>query len=285
MRSSLRIAGSARVAYSVSCHRREALEDGLWTAVMRCDDNPFVVRGLSPALQTAWLKMDVHLFESQDAMLDPDRLCKLRDVLLRSPFVSEQALIEHGVEVAKEEARLGALYEDSQRRSKRKARHDEGGVTETLKVKKFNVVEQELTQDLTAAIHQRGRRDGAGDGSVSLEPASSMIGNYSSITIGNSASSKVNYIIRKVCCPFTNLKPLIAYKVRKHAAREKFLIFSAFPLSLAYVEDALRLAQVRYLKYTSGIKPHQRQQSVVTFETSDKYRVLLMELKLGARGL
>ena len=75
------------------------------------------------------------------------------------------------------------------------------------------------------------------------------------------------------------------YKVRKHITKEKFLIFSAFPLSLAYVEDALRLVRVPCLKYTSGIKPHHRQQSVVTFETSDKFRVLLMELKLGARGL
>jgi hypothetical protein len=167
---------------------------------MSCDDNPFVVRGLSSALQAAWLKMNVHLFENRDALLDPDRLCKLRDVLLRSPLISEHGLIVHGFDMAEEEARLAALYEESQRRSKRKTRLDEGGVTESSKVKRFNVIEQELTQELTAVINRRERGDIGGHASVSFEPTPSVIGNFSYISIGKSASSKVNYIIRKVCC-------------------------------------------------------------------------------------
>ena len=51
------------------------------------------------------------------------------------------------------------------------------------------------------------------------------------------------------------------------------------------IADALKLAHVDGLLCSSQIKPAERFQRIVTFETSDTYRVLLMELKHGARGL
>jgi len=57
------------------------------------------------------------------------------------------------------------------------------------------------------------------------------------------------------------------------------------PLTLAHVADALTLIGVMFLQYTTASPVHIRQQYVTTFETSDKYRVLLMELKHGSRGL
>lgn len=57
------------------------------------------------------------------------------------------------------------------------------------------------------------------------------------------------------------------------------------PLSLAYLADALRLAQVQFLSVSTGMKAAQRQSNVVTFETREECRALLVELKLGSRGL
>ena len=51
------------------------------------------------------------------------------------------------------------------------------------------------------------------------------------------------------------------------------------------IADGLNLAHVGGLLCSSQIKPAERFQRIVTFETSDTYRVLLMELKHGARGL
>lgn len=172
---------------------------------MKNGDNPFVVRGLSAALQAAWLKLDAHVFEGHDPLLDTDRLCKLRDVLLRSPLISEQNLIDHGLDVAAEEARAAALYQEwlQSTGSKRKTRHEEG-LTESLKVKKFNVIDkstvQELNQELTAAITRRDQGVEGKGPSFSFEPTGRTIGDFSSISIGKSASSKINYIIKKVCC-------------------------------------------------------------------------------------
>lgn len=51
------------------------------------------------------------------------------------------------------------------------------------------------------------------------------------------------------------------------------------------ISDALKLIRVNGLLCSSQIKPAERFQRIVTFETSEAYRVLLMELKHGARGL
>lgn len=56
-------------------------------------------------------------------------------------------------------------------------------------------------------------------------------------------------------------------------------------MTLAHVAEGLHLIGVKYLLYTSQVKAKEREQQVLTFETSETYRVFLMELKHGSRGL
>ena len=76
-----------------------------------------------------------------------------------------------------------------------------------------------------------------------------------------------------------------SFQVMAYSKNEKFLIFSNSPLTLAMISDALNLIHISGLLCSSQIKPAERFQRIVTFETSETNRVLLMELKHGARGL
>jgi hypothetical protein len=69
-----------------------------------------------------------------------------------------------------------------------------------------------------------------------------------------------------------------------YAASEKFLIFSKSGLTLSHIGDGLEFLNIRY-KITTKIPVEMMMQDVITFETSDTFRVYLMELKHGARGL
>lgn len=69
-----------------------------------------------------------------------------------------------------------------------------------------------------------------------------------------------------------------------HAESSKLLVFSKSPLTLLYVAEGLNLMGIKY-KLTSQKRVKEVEQDVLTFESSDTYRVFLMELKHGARGL
>ena len=102
-----------------------------------------------------------------------------------------------------------------------------------------------------------------------------------------STSSKLNYILTEVynLPPSPEWNPDPSFQVLAHSKDDKFLIFSNSPLTLAMVSDALKLIHISGLLCSSQIKPAERFQRIVTFETSETHRVLLMELKHGARGL
>lgn len=76
--------------------------------------------------------------------------------------------------------------------------------------------------------------------------------------LGNTTLSKFNFIISEV---------------KLYSAREKFLIFSRSPLTLAYVNKQLELIGIKALHFTSKVELRVREQYVTMFETSDTYRL------------
>lgn len=71
-----------------------------------------------------------------------------------------------------------------------------------------------------------------------------------------------------------------------HSATEKFLIFSKEPFNLQHISEGLDMIGVKYIFFLQEKgADQQRDQWLTTFETSETFRVFLMELKYGARGL
>jgi hypothetical protein len=75
------------------------------------------------------------------------------------------------------------------------------------------------------------------------------------------------------------------YQVLTYGNEEKFLIFSSSLLSLLHLSEALQVANIPHLEYTSECSPDQRRVNITQFNNVPIYRVFLMELKHGARGL
>lgn len=56
-------------------------------------------------------------------------------------------------------------------------------------------------------------------------------------------------------------------------------------MTLDYIADGLDLARIKFLRLSTIIPPAFREARVAVFESSDNYRVLLVELRVAARGL
>ncbi|GLB34634.1 putative SNF2 family protein N-terminal domain [Lyophyllum shimeji] len=277
-------------------HVMLAAQDPLWRAMQCHEDVPYRIRGIGRRIFEAWTRMPQSEPTHDGSLvgfIHSDRLLKMQDLIIQRPRMSEDVFIEWGGTVAAEDVLLRRLYVESQKGNERKSNtkikpHQEeinAGLKAEDAAKKArdpNTL-KEMKKDLDIAMTQLNEyEDGEGHSAhptalsvfaPAFEPhggsilSTSLLG---SARLGSTASSKLNYIINEVL---------------RHAAKEKFLIFSDSQLSLAHIAESLQLMHVKFLRFTTQIDPRRREQMVLTFETSEKYRVFLMELKHGARGL
>ncbi|KAF8077645.1 hypothetical protein FPV67DRAFT_1462505 [Lyophyllum atratum] len=270
-----------------------AAQDPLWRAMQSHEDVPYRVSGISRRIFQAWTRTprpEPGYNEALIGFIHSDRLLKMQDLIVNRPRMSEDMLVEYGGAVAADDLLLRHLYVESQKGKDRKANtkvkphQDEinAGLKAEGAAKKArdpNTL-KEMKKDLDFAMAQLNDYEAEDGHSTPLPTATpafefhggsilstSLLG---SARLGSTGSSKLNYIINEVL---------------QYAANEKFLIFSDSELSLAHVAEALQLMHIKFLRFTTQIDPRRREQMVLTFETSEKYRVFLMELKHGARGL
>ncbi|KAJ3516660.1 hypothetical protein NLJ89_g1000 [Agrocybe chaxingu] len=297
-------------------HLKTAVDDPLWRAVQNHEDVPYRVYNFQDRVFDIWTRTggrEPYWPPELTGFMHADRLLKLYDMILQKPLIGPEGMVEWGRAVVARDLAFRRAFEEAQRRKegrsgsprKKSGNKDTGDqasstTTESLMVdtfaKKASAVEtlREMQKELEATMARLAKEEEEGtdkdeNQSPGQEPEtpSSQIGVHAQaqnrrpsrlaassplakVRIGSSASSKLNYIISEI---------------QKYASTEKFLIFSESPLSLAHVAEALELIQVKFLRFTTQVTPQFREQLVLTFETSETYRVFLMELKHGARGL
>ncbi|KAJ7772943.1 SNF2 family N-terminal domain-containing protein [Mycena maculata] len=265
-------------------HLELAAADPLWRALQAHEDVAYRLYDLKRSIFEAWSRT-AQSVDPNDASLcgyiHPDRLRALRMFVLAKPLTSEEALVELGKYTAEQDAQRRKAYEESLKGRKSRSARNPPESTSQIKANQAakKAAEPSVVKEMQQELENAVRRSAGLDTPMPHIPLPSYVGRMSplvssspiaSTQVGSSASSKLNFIINEVL---------------EYSPKEKFLIFSDSELSLAHISEALDLAGVDFLRFGSQIPARVREQTVLTFETSERYRVFLMELKHGARGL
>lgn len=277
-------------------HIRAAASDPLWRAMQAHPDVQYRVQNMPFSLYRVWSRLqcpsDPSSSENTESFLQPDRVVRLREMVLATPLASERILIRWGQLIADEDRAKQTLHllHEKSLKSNRKKKED---AVDSAALKAIDVARKEkapekvkeVLLELEAAQERLARaREGLeelgddtnvphgleSDGSSAIRSSFLARSPVAGARIGWTTSSKLDYVLREVM---------------QYASTEKFLIFSKMTLSLAYIAEGLDVIGVRYLQFTSNVDVQVRRQLVMTFQSSDKYRVFLMDLKHGARGL
>jgi hypothetical protein len=285
----------------VPLYRQAAAEDDLWYAIQANVHVPYLLSGFpSRRFFEAWTRTSTSPNIPSDRLIGyihTDRLEKMRQSILDHPFYSEDRLIMLGNETTDFDRQLESQEQAEKHRSpagntkkklntksndfvagRQKVHASAKEMTTPSKVKEIQQEQQAAAERQNVTDDEDGNILTNDSCSTHFQPPSLSSGKFTFLSssplarmrIRSSTSSKLNYILNEVIT---------------HCKNEKFLIFSQHPLSLAHVADGLKLISVEYLQLTSQVDVRRREQLPSVFETSDRYRVLLIDLKYGARGL
>ena len=262
------------------------------------------VENLPSQVYDAWSMFDQYpAVICTESLLPPMALIKLRDFIMKHPLKPLAGIIEMGHTVVEEERRWQELDElhshlkhkgPRERRRKDEAANSLGSLKRATAEKKLEELRRQyqaaaarLTSASTGEEAEPIRKE---DASSQRKVASALLrlSPVANVRIKNSTSTKLDFIIHDVRVLFPSIGTSLTTfhrQVLAHSADEKFLIFSESPATLAFIAEAFDLVRIAYLQFSGKLKREERQAMVTTFETSEHYRVLLMELKHGARGL
>ncbi|VDB82884.1 unnamed protein product [Peniophora sp. CBMAI 1063] len=271
-------------------HVRRAHADRIWKAVQTqtIPEMPYTVDGIPPSVLSSWveIKRSIRVLPEDRArgIMFPYRLSKLAEIVSARPLMSIPRLIEEGKAQEQEDALRLHIFQ-AQVASRKKAKGHKTADREAVKAHQ-SALATEAPARLRELERERelARERSFGEEATDAQTMVATIANASSVAstellrksalsrarILHSKSAKLNFILNEVA---------------KYGQGDKFLIFSKSPLTLAHISDALTLARIKFISFTNDLKLETRQQAVTTFETSDTFRVFLMDLKLGSHGL
>ncbi|KAI0707952.1 P-loop containing nucleoside triphosphate hydrolase protein [Earliella scabrosa] len=267
-------------------HIRSAMDDPIWNALQTHYHAHHRVEKLPESVYRAWNMFPESAQEAARAewLMPTASLIKLHDYLSKHFSKNIHDLVEMGHTFTEEERKwkeLEALELRLKKGSRHQRRKDELAKNSFGSLKRDKATQrlEEMRQEYRLAAERLNTASGGGPvppprpGAPAQRSIAASVLRHNPVSqarIKNSTSTKLDYILSEVL---------------QYHADEKFLIFSGSPSTLSFIGEALELIKVEYLMFNGKRTREERQTMVTTFETSDKYRVLLMELKHGARGL
>ncbi|KAI0374631.1 hypothetical protein BV20DRAFT_960768 [Pilatotrama ljubarskyi] len=267
-------------------HLRSAIEDPIWIALQHHYQIFHRMDKLPEMVYDAWSPFgELARKASPVPLLPPTALTELRQVVSERPLSNVAKIIEMGKAFLEREQaykEVLRLREQSKKKSTRD-RHssDSHKPPDSLDAAKRASAKEKKTEmqremesalaRLTAAFSGEDAPATNNDASQrTVASAMLRLSPVAGVRIRNSTSTKLDYILNEVLT---------------YGSEEKFLIFSESPATLSFIAEAFDLCRIKYLSFSSQRDREERQQMITTFETSELYRVLLLELKYGARGL
>ncbi|KAF7295657.1 Helicase C-terminal domain-containing protein [Mycena indigotica] len=254
-------------------HYGTAFNDPLWRAIQTHEDVPYQLTDVVKPIMDIWSRT----IANGALYIHADRIKRLRDWMVSHPLASEEAICRAGREQVEEDVKWRAEVERRERQAmKGKSTGSSGASHEQSrrKAKATEAIKSSSDAKTVTEIHKSLEQVELGItmDTETRDPPSILLArsHIGQAKLGTTTSSKLNYIINEIL---------------QYSKTEKFLIFSDSVLTLAHIKEAVELIGVDYLYFSNQIKADVRTQMVLTFQTSEKYRVFLAELKLGARGL
>ena len=194
---------------TIFAHSRLAVQDPLWRAIQSHVDVPYQVFRMSPHVLKAWTRIhvcdDASRLSSLVGLMHPDRLLKLRHLVVNRPLILEERVIEWGdMVVDQDETQRRLVEEEEYKKFKKKQKHEMRDLNNQLKAAEWAKqgaraeMIQEIRMELAKVLKkmedfpqrpepvERDRRH-------ALPPSV-----LSSVRIGTSYSTKLNYILNEV---------------------------------------------------------------------------------------
>lgn len=173
----------------------EALEDQLWNEIIIVEECPFAVQGLSDPVQESWSNAS----DEKTSFLSPSRLLRLRNAVIGARYASDP---ESKLEAQGD----GARWEDQQQQNLKEL--DKQHKRKSASTEKFSATEnsKEKQLEVRRELHvcnpdvERWTVPDAFTSNTSFDPIpTGPLGGYiPKISVGNSVSSKLNYIMKEV---------------------------------------------------------------------------------------
>ncbi|OZJ06901.1 hypothetical protein BZG36_00036 [Bifiguratus adelaidae] len=264
------------------CHKyfEIALRDTLWNRLMATHQLGYFVQGLPAELDEAWTMLPSKGLQSTNNSLS-DFLGENVSVM-EAPMIAElmqqvsKPRPEKSTFSVQEPKAIQSSFIEEKKRKQQRVLRQEAGKSESSAQSGGNTSVDLSTIDADPLPSHKKQEKGTKAEPVSKSETNASpaieytTDDFANTKIISTTSSKIDYLVSAVL---------------KAIPEDKCIIFSNWFNEIQVIYEALILANVRCLLFSTRMTPKERATNIVTFNTSEVDRVIIMEVKLAAYGI